>query len=135
MNTPQFSPLQEPPPQHTIDSNLVAEMFRNRGQWLHGDDIGWVYCFHNERAGLWKIGFSTRPRHRWRELCNSTGCHLRICWVCPGDERVEAELHRRLRDRRQHGEWFVLTEREADGLLQLMVDHLEDAAVCGSNEN
>ena len=59
-------------------------------------------------AGRIKIGFSSNPWKRYRDL--STGCPTPMALVltlyCKNAPQAEKVLHDRFKEQREHGEWF-----------------------------
>jgi hypothetical protein len=54
-----------------------------------------------------KIGFSTRPLDRLKDLQTSHPSELEIIGTLPGTMATEAALHERFRQFRTRGEWFI----------------------------
>jgi len=82
----------------------------NGGRPRHyNSPAGFVYVI-GPGDGPVKVGFSTNPDARLRSLQNGSGAALSVLHVRPGTRRDEADLHKRLRPHRVHGEWF---ERQA----------------------
>lgn len=67
---------------------------------------GFVYFVQAEIGGLVKIGWATKPAERVRNMQRWCPVKLTILFSVPGDGKMEAELHRRFKSARQHGEWF-----------------------------
>lgn len=59
---------------------------------------GFVYFIRRER--LIKIGYSTSPEHRARDLGGI------VLATIPGDFKAEKQIHRQFAHLRQNGEWF-----------------------------
>lgn len=77
-----------------------------------------VYLASSDRApGLVKIGFSTSPEARVREIVDPgmrRGCKLlRVVERSRDMQPVERQAHRIMRERRVSCEWFEATEQEA----------------------
>src|SRR5690606_34675641 len=66
-----------------------------------------IYFLQGEKTRRIKIGFTTRLiRSRIMALQTGSPDKLRFVGACPGDERVERELHFTFREHHSHGEWF-----------------------------
>ena len=75
-----------------------------------------VYFYELPSAGVVKIGFSRRPRSRVAAFKSGHGCIFpegitdfasgRLLGHIPGDQGLEADLHRRFATHRVAGEWF-----------------------------
>jgi len=71
-------------------------------------------------GGLVKIGCSENPLERIRALKTGSSDKLRLIGVIPGGRKKERELHARFIDKKDHGEWFLLSKQDlADiGIMQ-----------------
>lgn len=69
--------------------------------------VGWVYLI-DSAAGYQKIGFSTEPRRRVKEVTKLPFA----CWLAHefpvGTRNVETRLHEYYQPLRVRGEWFAL---------------------------
>jgi hypothetical protein len=75
--------------------------------------VHYLYFILNEDARMVKIGFSTSPEARRRDL--NGGNHLRLILVhkllIQGDQHaVKSSCHRHFQRQAVHGEWFNFTE-------------------------
>lgn len=70
----------------------------------------WSFVYFIEATGLdrVKVGVARDPRKRLAELQVGSAVELRLIKAVPGDREIEYELHRRWREHRTIGEWFVL---------------------------
>jgi hypothetical protein len=67
-----------------------------------------------------KIGWTNRrPEERLIDLRVGTPVALHLLGVIPGDEHLEAMLHRHFADHHVRGEWFSLTREDVEKLLAL----------------
>ena len=66
---------------------------------------GFVYVVSGE-GGLLKIGWSSNPERRLKELQVASPHSLKFLKTWPGSMEEEKALHRLLMDHRVHGEWF-----------------------------
>lgn len=57
-----------------------------------------------------KIGFSSRPLDRLRELQTSHPDELEILGTIKGTRKLEFRLHKRFADLRERGEWFQTSD-------------------------
>ncbi len=75
--------------------------------WTASDDAAPSVYFAQAdgKAGLIKIGFSSRPKHRVRQLLTGSAQVVLLCAV-PGSKDDERALHKRFASARVHGEWF-----------------------------
>ena len=67
-----------------------------------------LYLMKNE-VGLYKIGISTRPERRCREVSNSSGIPTNLVSVWETEPEalvVEQKLHKHFQENRKMGEWF-----------------------------
>ncbi|MFJ2854422.1 GIY-YIG nuclease family protein [Streptomyces rubiginosohelvolus] len=69
---------------------------------------GYLYLISSANSPLVKIGWSDNPERRLRDLQTGSPVSLQLLAVFEGGAVMEAELHRRLGDKRRHGEWFDL---------------------------
>ncbi|QPJ96943.1 GIY-YIG nuclease family protein [Streptomyces clavuligerus] len=65
-----------------------------------------VYLIGAPGGGLVKVGTTTQLARRLRALQLSSPVPLAILWSAPGGRSMEAALHLRFAQLRQHGEWF-----------------------------
>jgi hypothetical protein len=66
-----------------------------------------IYFIQAGSRGLVKIGFSGgHPRQRMACLQIGSPVKLRLIGMSPGNQKDEAEWHRRFAHLREHGEWF-----------------------------
>lgn len=65
-----------------------------------------IYFVQCGEEGPIKIGHSTSPRYRVRELQNSSPYDLRLLGVLEGDQKREKELHLQFGELRLKNEWF-----------------------------
>lgn len=56
-----------------------------------------------------KIGISTNPQARLKQLQPGSPVRLEVLWKVPGDNWLEQLVHSHLGEYRAHGEWFDLT--------------------------
>lgn len=82
--------------------------FYNR--YYSNNNVGWVYCFYNERTGLTKIGRSEDFIKRKKSVENSTGMKLHlVCAIrCNNYYNCEKMLHKHFATCREKGEWFQI---------------------------
>jgi len=67
-----------------------------------------VYLIGSPDSPLVKIGWTDNPERRLRHLQTGSPVPLKILAVFEGGAIVEAKLHCRFAEKRQHGEWFDL---------------------------
>lgn len=68
---------------------------------------GWVYAFQaGPLTGPIKLGWSSDPARRLRDLSVAQPNELHLVALLPGDKSLERRLHDRLSDFRLSGEWF-----------------------------
>lgn len=73
-------------------------------------DEGYVYLIGAPQdPSLVKVGFSTDPARRARQLQNGNGRRLRVIAKRPGTRADEKGLHAEFREHRTVGEWFKPT--------------------------
>ena len=75
-----------------------------------------TYLMVNNRSGYHKIGRSNNPGHRERTLqCQEPD--VKLLATCAVD--IESKLHNKYRERRMRGEWFYLSEFDANAIKEL----------------
>ena len=78
-----------------------------------------IYFIQNLRSGLIKIGFTDgNPRQRLRQLQTGAGSRLVLLGVIPGDRYVEAFWHHRFRKQRVDHEWFQISRRQVEEIIE-----------------
>lgn len=80
-------------------------------------EISWVYFILDEDAKRVKIGYSTNPMKRLKNLQTGASGTLRLVCATPGGAKLEAYFHEQFSPYRVNGEWFKL-----QGTLALLVD-------------
>jgi hypothetical protein len=66
-----------------------------------------IYFVQCGKGGPIKIGHSTNPRKRLRQLQNGSPYELRLLGVLAGNLEKEAELHKQFSEWRLREEWFI----------------------------
>lgn len=66
-----------------------------------------IYFVQADTDGPIKIGTTTQLEQRLAALSNSDPAKLHLLATMPGDNKDEAQLHKRFRRLRLHGEWFA----------------------------
>lgn len=92
---------------------LRAEEFKSQIQIQYkklindGASIGFIYVFANHFSGVCKIGFTTNPTNRLKQV--QTGCpyKLEIILVIKGSIKTERALHKKYKKFKTNGEWFL----------------------------
>lgn len=116
---------------HFCEGHLVWE--NREGVWIcpecldllplkKVDTFGYVYVFGSKAEGRYKIGQSNRPPNRLSDYRSSKlPFPVEMIHTIPVDDkrRAEADLHHRLRDKRENGEWFKLTPDEVGQIMSL----------------
>lgn len=102
-----------------FQNKLVEIKFSNGQKVAFNRDSGWyeivsvnqgdVYIITNG-VGLYKIGVSTNPKKRLKQLQTSSAYKLSILKVyhCNDMLKAESDLHEAYNTKRQEGEWFKL---------------------------
>lgn len=67
---------------------------------------GHVYFFQGAETGLIKIGYSTDPERRLRDLTTMSPDQITVLATFRGAVSDERKLHKRFKKHRAHGEWF-----------------------------
>ena len=87
----------------------------------------YLYAIKDLVTGLIKLGYSSDPRSRLRELQTGSSSPLHLLYyesVGNSDARLlESQLHRDLNYLRVRGEWFKLSDSEARSFIQWCVIH------------
>ena len=65
------------------------------------------YIYFIEAGDMVKIGYSTHPNKRFKDLQIASPVPLTINYLIPGDPDLERRLHEQFAHLRSHGEWFV----------------------------
>lgn len=88
---------------------------------MQNGDLRYVYLIAASPEGPCKIGVSSDPRRRLRQLQTAHPEKLQLWHQEPYDgaraDLVEAMVHRTLSHKRTRGEWFSITVE--DGILEL----------------
>ena len=88
------------------------------------------FVYFLRSGSLVKIGCSSNPRARLRQLTTGNAFGLRLEAVVAGGRKVEQELHRRFAAYRHQAEWF-----HCDGALAALISNLsiefESGGLCG----
>jgi hypothetical protein len=79
---------------------------------------GFVYAVAAGATGQVKIGYSTEPRKRVRNLQTAQTEQLQMVYLVPGTTELEAALHCRFQPHHIRGEWFDLGRRNVAELAQ-----------------
>jgi len=82
-----------------------------------------VYIIKNEQTGLVKVGVAKDPEARMNTLANQSGCDLQMVYCtprCKNAYSIEQDIHKRLSEDREVGEWFNVPEVEVVDILQSM---------------
>lgn len=79
---------------------------------------GYVYFAMAEGLRI-KIGYSTDPERRIREMQTGASAPLRLIATIPGNPATEREFHKRFKEYRLHREWFKFA-----GKLRLFIQRL-----------
>lgn len=115
---------------HFCEGHLVYE--NKEGAWIcleclnllplkKVDTFGYVYVFGSKVEGRYKIGQGASPKARMSDYRAKLPFPVEMIHTIPADDKVraEADLHNRLRDKRESGEWFKLTPEELGQLMNL----------------
>ncbi|MFI1177853.1 GIY-YIG nuclease family protein [Streptomyces melanogenes] len=70
----------------------------------------WVYLVGSPHMRIVKIGTSSAPQTRLRDLQTGSPVRLHLLWTTPGGPDLEAALHAHFSPYRVHGEWFDFGE-------------------------
>jgi Meiotically up-regulated gene 113 len=74
--------------------------------------------FIQDMSNLWiKIGFSKRPKRRFRAIQATTPSKLEYIGAIPGGRDTEAHYHQRFRRFRMWREWFKIPRREVEDII------------------
>jgi hypothetical protein len=115
---------------HFCEGHLVYE--NREGVWVclecldllplkKVDTFGYVYVFGSKVEGRYKIGQGVTPKARMSDYRTKLPFRVEMIHTIPADDkaRAEADLHNRLRDKRENGEWFKLTADEVSQIMNL----------------
>jgi hypothetical protein len=76
---------------------------------MKGNRLGWIYIVRAANgSGPVKIGWSKRPSERLKLMHWGSPVELEFIDIRRAQERVERDLHRRLKRYRLRGEWYDL---------------------------
>lgn len=70
-----------------------------------------TYLIKDNRTGATKIGKSNNPYKREKTL-QSDVLSLELLYIC--DDNIESLLHKKYKDKRIRGEWFNLTDKDIE---------------------
>ncbi len=87
-----------------------------------------VYVMKCLSTGLFKIGRAIAIPHRVKTVQSMSAGHLVLVYQAHGGSELESRLHKEFSHRRDHGEWFSLSEAELLRLADLMGTSGEEAA-------
>ena len=87
-----------------------------------------VYVMKCLSTGLFKIGRAIAIPHRVKTVQSMSAGHLVLVYQAHGGSELESRLHKEFSHRRDHGEWFSLSEVELLRLADLMGTSGEVAA-------
>lgn len=82
--------------------------------------MGWVYLIREGNRSRYKIGFTTRPKRRLKELQTGNSEILTLVTTTVGNRKKEKWFHRKYQNCRRHGEWFELNEEELQNIMNDM---------------
>lgn len=71
-----------------------------------------TYLIFDNSSDLYKIGKSVDPYKRIKSFCNP---RLQLLYILPDDK--ETELHYLMKSKREHGEWFRLTDNDVNSIV------------------
>lgn len=83
------------------------------------ESVNYIYVMKNQRNGFFKIGSSKNPEYREETLQAEEPEIVKIS-ATPGPKEIERQLHRLFSDKRLRGEWFRLTDEEAETIPNLI---------------
>lgn len=118
----EFDPslLPEPFEQEFRRYEFVTDVFDLPGKpWGRSNSRGaYVYLIHDSE--FYKIGRATEPLSRLAVIrtANPRSLSIRATWPCSDAPAVESSLQGHFRDCHISGEWFRLTEDQAEGLAE-----------------
>lgn len=72
--------------------------------------IAQIYFIQAEGNNLIKIGIAINPEKRLRQLQSASPVKLHLLKTIEGGFSAERGLHKRFKDTRTHGEWFLPTQ-------------------------
>lgn len=115
---------------HFCEGHLVYE--NKEGEWIclecldllplkKKSTFGYVYVFGSKAEGRYKIGQGVSPKARMSDYRARLPFSVEMIHTIPADDkaRAEADLHHRLKDKRENGEWFKLTPDEIGQIINL----------------
>jgi hypothetical protein len=85
------------------------------------EGINYVYLMHNKRNNLIKIGKSKNPGHREKTL-QAEEPEIMMIAVWKASDKLESDLHRQYKHKRNRGEWFNLSFRELKNIRQFVAE-------------
>jgi len=90
-----------------------------RERWITSTSFnpGYVYLFQRPLDGAYKIGMSSNPTIRLKQICDKFPGTIRIYTTKTDNMRkTEAELHQKYNDCRVDGEWFTLSQHDVSDI-------------------
>lgn len=103
------------------------------------DTSAYVYMMKNEVTGLTKVGMTSNPKRRLKDLDTGNGVRLSyvFCKFLPHASLLENTIHATYKHKRQSGEWFEFDTSDIQSI-ELLVDEWHDKhslANSTSNQN
>lgn len=100
-----------------LDANELERMNNPNGK--HKKYKGYIYFIQGQCGGAIKVGFSTIPSERLRQLQTGYPDTLKILLLIPGNESTEKVIHRQFEGSKLNGEWFRPDELVIDKIKEL----------------
>lgn len=88
------------------------------------DHESWVYILEDLDAHKMKIGRSTDPARRLRQIAANNPHPLKLRAIIPETEVSESFLHFLFHGQRVHGEWFEMEAAQLDLVEQIEIRYL-----------
>jgi hypothetical protein len=115
---------------------FLAGLFPGYGQWLSHEQqenpsapflqptLCYVYAIKAVGTAYVKIGFSNNPEERLKNIQVSIPFPLTFLgvWIVPS-QKIEGTLHKKFHHIRTRGEWFKMSAKECQALLEEMLPY------------
>lgn len=102
-----------------IDKKMICSSCMEKREQEKVKYTGFIYLIGNIENGIYKIGISEKPRERYKAFKNKLPFEVKIIHQIPVDNMIKAEkrLHTYFSEKRTHGEWFQLDEKDLEFVL------------------
>lgn len=86
----------------------------NKSLSVNDAEMQFVYLIHSKENNTVKIGNSSDPKKRLKQLQTGNNNTLTLIGLIKGDQSLERSIHKMFGDKRIKGEWFTYTKEIED---------------------